>query len=146
MQLLRCSCRRFGSLVGVDIADDAAVAHGEGPVGAFGDGGFVRGGDDGETVLVGEAELAALRAVGWTDSEIRELIMWEGALGAPCAAVVGGLLGVAATQMLVHTVPAAVFVTVGVLAVLAAAVTLAACLIPARLAARSQLAPLLTAE
>jgi len=93
-----------------------------------------------------EAELAALRAVGWTDSDIRELIMWEGALVAPCAAVVGGLLGVAATQLLVHTIPAAVFVTVGALAVLAIAVTLAACLIPARLAARSPLAPLLTAE
>ncbi|WP_051450837.1 FtsX-like permease family protein [Actinospica robiniae] len=93
-----------------------------------------------------EAELASLRAAGWTDRDIRSLILWEGAVVAPCAAVLGAILGAAATQLLVHTVPVEVYAALGLLAVLALAITLAACLIPARLAARAPLAQVLVAE
>jgi ABC-type antimicrobial peptide transport system permease subunit len=93
-----------------------------------------------------EAELAALRTGGWTDRDIRSLILWEGALTAPCAAVLGGLLGALVTALLVHTVPAEVYAALGLLAVLGFAVALAACLLPARLAARAPLAEVLAAE
>lgn len=86
------------------------------------------------------AELASLRAAGWREKEIRRLILWEGVLIAAPAAVFGGALGLAGAWSLLGQVPAAVYPALVLLALLGFAVTAAACLGPARLAARAPVA------
>ncbi|WP_034263539.1 FtsX-like permease family protein [Actinospica robiniae] len=85
-------------------------------------------------------ELASLRAAGWRDADIRRLVLWEGALISALGAVFGGLLGLAGTRLLLGEVPAAVYPALVVLGPLGFAATGAACLAPARLAARAPIA------
>lgn len=89
-------------------------------------------------------ELASLRAAGWRDPDIRRLIVWEGALIALLAAVLGAALGLVGTWSLLGEIPAAAYPALAVLALLGFAVTGAACLAPARLAARLPIAQTLS--
>ena len=85
-------------------------------------------------------ELASLRAAGWRDSDIRKLVLWEGALISALGAMFGGLLGLAGAWSLLGEVPAAGYPASALLGLLGFAVTGAACLGPARLAARAPIA------
>ena len=91
-------------------------------------------------------ELASLRASGWTDRDIRVLVLWEGVWISVLAALLGTLLAAAGTVALIHTVPAPVWAALAAVSLVASAATGLACLVPAQLAARSPIATLLAQE
>ncbi|MGS2613752.1 FtsX-like permease family protein, partial [Micromonospora sp. LZ34] len=92
------------------------------------------------------AELAALRATGWTDLALGRLVGYEGLLLGGLGALAGAGLGVAGAAWLVGDVPAALVLVAGLTAVGGVLLTAGAALAPAALLRRLPTARLLAEE
>ncbi|WP_343449158.1 FtsX-like permease family protein [Micromonospora oryzae] len=92
------------------------------------------------------AELATLRAVGWTDAALARLIGYEGFLLGVLGALAGAALGLGGAAWLVGGLPGALVLVAATVAGAGVLVTCAAALVPAALLRRLPTARLLTEE
>ncbi|MFI1193141.1 FtsX-like permease family protein [Micromonospora sp. NPDC020750] len=92
------------------------------------------------------AELATLRAVGWTDAALTRLIGYEGFLLGALGALAGAALGLGGAAWLVGDLPAALVLVAAVVAAAGVLITCAAALVPAALLRRLPTARLLAEE
>ncbi|MEH0973159.1 FtsX-like permease family protein [Micromonospora sp. CPCC 205546] len=92
------------------------------------------------------AELATLRAVGWSDGALGRLIGYEGLALGVLGAVTGAGLGLAGTAWLVGALPGALVTVAALVAVAGVLVTSVAALVPAALLRRLPTARLLAEE
>ncbi|WP_433218387.1 FtsX-like permease family protein [Microtetraspora malaysiensis] len=93
-----------------------------------------------------DAELAALRATGWSGGAMARLIVTEGVAIGLAGALTGAVLGLAASLALAGELPVAVIAGAGVAGALAVALAALAAVAPALLAQRLPLARLLAQE
>jgi len=89
-------------------------------------------------------ELATLRATGWTEHHLRQLLLTEGALIGAIGGITGALLGLAAAFALIGSLPILVLVAAFATAVAAVLVSLAATLLASTLLLRLPTTLLLT--
>ncbi|SCF17340.1 FtsX-like permease family protein [Micromonospora viridifaciens] len=92
------------------------------------------------------AELATLRAIGWTDGVLGRLIGSEGLLLGALGALTGAGLGLAGAAWLVGELPAALVLVATAVALVGVLVTCLAALVPAALLRRLPTAQLLAEE
>ncbi|MEO3775945.1 FtsX-like permease family protein [Micromonospora sp. B11E3] len=92
------------------------------------------------------AELATLRAVGWTDAALGRLIGYEGFLLGALGALAGAALGLGGAAWLVGDLPAALVLVAATVAAAGVLVACAAALIPAALLRRLPTARLLAED
>ncbi|SCL68558.1 FtsX-like permease family protein [Micromonospora chersina] len=92
------------------------------------------------------AELATLRATGWTDAALGRLVGYEGFLLGVLGAVTGAGLGLGGAAWLVGDVPAALVAVAAAVALAGVLVTCLAALVPAALLRRLPTARLLAEE
>jgi putative ABC transport system permease protein len=93
-----------------------------------------------------DAELAALRATGWTDRELSRLVLTEGAVLGAVGAVLGAAAGTGLVVWLVDEATAAVAGTALLVAAGGLLLAMAACLVPLRSVRALPLAALLAHE
>ncbi|MFF3666835.1 FtsX-like permease family protein [Microtetraspora malaysiensis] len=93
-----------------------------------------------------DAELAALRATGWSGGAMARLIVTEGVAIGLAGALTGAVLGLAASLALAGELPVAVIAGAGAAGALAIALAALAAVAPALLAQRLPLARLLAQE
>jgi putative ABC transport system permease protein len=79
------------------------------------------------------AEMAALRAGGWSDAELARVTLYEGALLGVAGATVGAALGMVAVAWFTQTLPAEVIAMTALIAAAGAALTTITAMIPAQL-------------
>jgi ABC-type antimicrobial peptide transport system permease subunit len=92
------------------------------------------------------AELATLRAVGWTDSALARLVGYEGlALGAT-GAVTGAAVGLAGTAWMIGDLPGPLVLVAALVALGGVLVTAVAALVPTAFLHRLRTARLLAEE
>ena len=89
-------------------------------------------------------ELATLRATGWTEQHLRQLLLTEGALIGAIGGTLGALLGLAAALALIGSLPILVLVAALATAVAAILISLAATLLATTLLLRLPTTLLLT--
>lgn len=89
-------------------------------------------------------ELATLRATGWTEHHLRQLLLTEGALIGAIGGITGATLGLAAALALIGSLPILVLVAAAATAIAAVAISLAATLLASTLLLRLPTALLLT--
>ncbi|MFG3691547.1 FtsX-like permease family protein [Micromonospora sp. NPDC047740] len=92
------------------------------------------------------AELATLRATGWTDAALRRLIGYEGLLLGALGALTGAGLGLGGAAWLVGELPPALLLVTAAVALAGMLVTCLAALVPAALLHRLPTARLLAEE
>ncbi|MEU8043010.1 FtsX-like permease family protein [Micromonospora echinofusca] len=92
------------------------------------------------------AELATLRAIGWSDAALGRLIGYEGLALGVLGAVTGAGLGLAGTAWLVGALPGTLVTVAALVAVAGVLVTSVAALVPAALLRRLPTARLLAEE
>jgi hypothetical protein len=92
------------------------------------------------------AELAALRAIGWTDAALSRLIGYEALFLGALGALAGAGLGLGGAAWLVGDLPAALVVVAATVALAGVLVTFLAALVPAALLRRLPTARLLAEE
>ncbi|WP_200206334.1 FtsX-like permease family protein [Micromonospora coerulea] len=92
------------------------------------------------------AELATLRAIGWTDAALGRLIGYEGLTLGLLGALSGAALGLAGAAWLVGDLPAALVLVAALVAATGVLVTCVAALVPAALLRRIPTARLLAEE
>ncbi|MEU4379625.1 FtsX-like permease family protein [Micromonospora echinofusca] len=92
------------------------------------------------------AELATLRAIGWSDAALGRLIGYEGLALGVLGAVTGAGLGLAGTAWLVGALPGALVTVAALVAAAGVLVTSVAALVPAALLRRLPTARLLAEE
>ncbi|WP_320066486.1 FtsX-like permease family protein [Micromonospora sp. RTGN7] len=92
------------------------------------------------------AELATLRAVGWTDAALARLIGYEGLLLGVLGALAGAALGLGGAAWLAGALPGSLVLTAALVAAAGVLVTCAATLVPAALLRRLPTARLLSEE
>ncbi|SCF15701.1 FtsX-like permease family protein [Micromonospora mirobrigensis] len=92
------------------------------------------------------AELATLRATGWTDAALARLIGWEGALLGLLGAGLGAALGLGAAGWLIGELPSALLLVAAAVALAGVLTTCLAALVPAALLHRLPTARLLAEE
>jgi putative ABC transport system permease protein len=92
------------------------------------------------------AELATIRALGWSESALSRLVVTEGALIGLSGAVLGAALGLAATAEFTGQLPAALYLVTGIAVVTGAAITALSALLPAQALRRMPAARLLAEE
>ncbi|MEV0153649.1 FtsX-like permease family protein [Micromonospora sp. NPDC050686] len=92
------------------------------------------------------AELAALRAMGWTDAALARLIAYEGFTLGVLGAGTGAALGLAGAAALVGDLPGELALVAGVVAGAGVLLTLLAALVPAALLHRMPVARLLAEQ
>ena len=93
-----------------------------------------------------DSELAALRAVGWTDQYLTRLVVTEGALTGIAGSVTGVAAGLAVTATAIGGITVPLLATAAGVLLAAIVMTLAASSIPALIVQRITPAPLLAAE
>jgi putative ABC transport system permease protein len=92
------------------------------------------------------AELATMRAVGWSESALSRLVVTEGALIGLSGAVLGAAVGLAGTAKFTGQLPAASYLVTGIAVVTGAAITALSALLPAQALRRLPTARLLAEE
>ncbi|MEU5946092.1 FtsX-like permease family protein [Micromonospora sp. NPDC047465] len=92
------------------------------------------------------AELATLRATGWTDAELGRLVGYEGVLLGALGALTGAGLGLGGAAWLVGELPTALVTVAATVALAGVLVTCLAALVPAALLRRLPTAQLLAEE
>ncbi|RKN32770.1 ABC transporter permease [Micromonospora musae] len=92
------------------------------------------------------AELATLRAVGWTDAALARLIGYEGLALGVAGAVTGAAVGLGGAAWMVGDLPAALVLVAALVAMAGVLVTTVAALVPTTLLRRLRTARLLAEE
>jgi ABC-type antimicrobial peptide transport system permease subunit len=92
------------------------------------------------------AELATLRAVGWTDAELGRLVGYEGLTLGLVGSTTGAAIGLASAGWLIGALPGALLLVAVLVALAGALVSAFAALVPAALLPRLRPARLLAEE
>lgn len=92
------------------------------------------------------AELATLRAIGWTDAELGRLVGYEGLALGLVGSTTGAAVGLASAGWLIGTIPGALLLVAALVALAGALVSTVAALVPAALLPRLRPARLLAEE